>query len=44
MNLYLIPKYGAVGAAWATIASEALMFGLLLVVFHKYLFARGMPA
>jgi O-antigen/teichoic acid export membrane protein len=44
MNLYLIPQYGAVGAAWATIASEALMFGLLLVVFRKYFFARGMPA
>jgi O-antigen/teichoic acid export membrane protein len=44
MNLYLIPLYGAVGAAWATIASEALMFGLLLAVFRKYLFARDMPA
>jgi len=44
MNLYLIPRYGAVGAAWATITSEALMFGLLLVVFRKYLFARVMLA
>jgi O-antigen/teichoic acid export membrane protein len=44
MNLYLIPLYGPVGAAWATIASEILMFGLLLVVFRKYFFARGMPA
>ena len=44
MNLYFIPKYGAVGAAWATIVSEALMFGLLLAIFRKYLFARGMPA
>jgi O-antigen/teichoic acid export membrane protein len=39
MNLYLIPQYGAVGAAWATIASEALMFGLLLAVFRKYFFS-----
>jgi O-antigen/teichoic acid export membrane protein len=44
MNFYLIPLYGSVGAAWATIASEALMFGLLLVAFRKYLFARDMPA
>ena len=44
MNLLLIPRYGAVGAAWATIASEALMFGLLLVVFRRYLSPRGMPA
>jgi O-antigen/teichoic acid export membrane protein len=44
MNLYLIPRYGNVGAAWATIASEALMLGLLLFIFRKHLFARGMPA
>ena len=44
MNLYLIPLYGSVGAAWATIASEALMFGLFLAVFRKHLFTRGMPA
>jgi O-antigen/teichoic acid export membrane protein len=42
MNLYLIPLYGTVGAAWATIASEALMFGLFLAVFRKHFFARGM--
>lgn len=44
MNLYLIPRYGAVGAAWATIASEALIFGLLLVVFRQHLIARVIPA
>jgi O-antigen/teichoic acid export membrane protein len=42
MNLYLIPRYGAVGAAWATIASEALMLALLLAVFRKHLFTRGL--
>jgi hypothetical protein len=44
MNFYFIPRYGAVGAAWATIASEALMFGLLLVVFRKYLFSWAILA
>ena len=42
MNLYLIPRYGAIGAAWATIASEALMLALLLAVFRKYFFTRGL--
>jgi O-antigen/teichoic acid export membrane protein len=31
LNLWLIPAYGSVGAAWATIAGEALTFGILLV-------------
>lgn len=41
MNLYLIPRFGAVGAAWATIIAEALMFGLLILVLRDYLFTTS---
>ena len=31
LNLFLIPRYGLVGAAWATVASEVVRLGVALV-------------
>jgi len=35
LNLFLIPKYGIVGAAWATSCSYTLAFVLITIVYHK---------
>jgi O-antigen/teichoic acid export membrane protein len=36
LNLYLIPQFGIVGAAAATLASELLWFGMALYFFSRY--------
>lgn len=35
MNLFLIPKFGVIGAAWASTISTGLMFGLQLAVVRQ---------
>ena len=37
MNIFLIPKYGYVGAALATVAAEALVFCLLVLIAAEYM-------
>lgn len=34
-NLYLIPRWGALGAAWSTLATEALLMGVSLTVLAR---------
>lgn len=41
MNYFLIPSYGGMGAAWATVATEAVMLVLLLLGSLKFFFAFG---
>jgi len=31
-NLYFVPKFSVYGAAWVTVATEALMAGLYMVI------------
>lgn len=38
MNIFLIQKYGYVGAALATVAAEALVFCLLVIIAADYLY------
>jgi O-antigen/teichoic acid export membrane protein len=42
LNLYLIPSYGLVGAAWATVASEWLLFTVVLVAFRRHRLHRAL--
>jgi O-antigen/teichoic acid export membrane protein len=37
LNLVLIPRWAAIGAAWATVASEAVLAGLVLAVARRRL-------
>jgi len=43
LNLWLIPLYQGVGAAWATVASELLMFILLVFGFRQELMSVTRP-
>src|SRR5690606_1681884 len=40
LNLWLIPRYGVAGAAWATVASETVLLMLYLGAVHRYVFGR----
>ena len=39
LNLVLIPQYGIVGAAAATVVSEVFWFGAVLAHFHRHVYA-----
>lgn len=41
MNLFLIPRYGGSGAAWATVGTEAIMLVLLLTASLRYFFLHA---
>ncbi len=43
-NAWVIPRYGAEGAAWTTLATEALsMAGLTALVFRRLIYRRNHP-
>ena len=35
LNILLIPKYGIIGAAWATSCSYTLAFVLMMIIYHR---------
>ena len=43
LNLYLIPRYGAIGAAFSTVASQLLIMGINWLLLKKYLSFSVMP-
>jgi O-antigen/teichoic acid export membrane protein len=40
LNLYLIPIYGSLGAAWATVSSNLLLLILYYIAVNKYVFNK----